>query len=80
MCKTALVSRVKRLLPVPADFIEGIQRAALAGEDVFGRLGPGEGLRAGVMLQEVVVDVIASHAPTLTRKAAPWNPPSGAEH
>jgi len=44
------------LLPWSTDFIEFVQRASFSGEDVFGRFGPGEGLRLGVMAQQVVVD------------------------
>jgi hypothetical protein len=44
------------LLPISPDLIEGIERAAFAGDDVFGGLAPYEGLRLGVVLQEVVVD------------------------
>jgi len=36
--------------------IEHIERAALAGEDVFGGFAPDEGLRLGVVLEQVVVD------------------------
>ena len=54
--ETILVLRVRRLLPVSPDFIEGVQRATLSSEDIVGRFGPGEGLRAGVVLEEVVVD------------------------
>ena len=48
--------RVRRLLPVSADFIEGIKRAAFAGDDVIGGLAPGEGLRLCIVQQKVVVD------------------------
>src|SRR6056297_84407 len=44
------------MLPVSPDLIESIKGAALAGDDVFGGLAPDEGLRPGVVLQEVVVD------------------------
>lgn len=44
------------MLPVPPDLIEGVEGAALALQDVLCRLGPGERLRAGVVLKEVVVD------------------------
>jgi hypothetical protein len=45
-----LVFRVRHLLPVSPDFIERIERierAALAGNDIFGGLAPDEGLRLG---------------------------------
>lgn len=44
------------MLPISSDFIECVKRAAFAGDDVFGGLAPDEGLRLGVVLQEVVVD------------------------
>lgn len=44
------------MLPVSPDFIEGVERAAFAGEDVFGALGPPEGLGLLVVLGEIVVD------------------------
>ena len=48
--------RVRHLLPISPDFIEGIKRAAFAVYDVVGGLAPDEGLWLGVVLQEVVVD------------------------
>ena len=44
------------MLPVSADFIEGVQGAPFPGEDILSRFGPGEGLWLGVVLQQVVVD------------------------
>lgn len=44
------------MLPVTPDFIECIKRTAFAGDDVIGALGPDEGLRLGVVLQQVIVD------------------------
>jgi len=44
--------------PISFDFIEGIKRSAFAGDDVFGGLAPEKGLRLGVVLQEVVVDLV----------------------
>ena len=44
------------MLPISPDLVERIERAALAGEDVLGALAPDEGLRLGVVLQQVVVD------------------------
>jgi len=44
------------LLPISPDLVERIECAALAGNDVLGGLAPDEGLRLGVVLQQVVVD------------------------
>jgi hypothetical protein len=44
------------LPPVATGFIESVQGTALSGQDVLGGCGPGEGLRPGVVLTEVVVD------------------------
>lgn len=44
------------MLPVVSDFIESVQSAPFSGNDVLGGLGPGEGLRLGVVLHQVVVD------------------------
>jgi hypothetical protein len=33
-----------------------IKRSAFTGDDIFGGLAPDEGLRLGIVLQEVVVD------------------------
>lgn len=44
------------MLPVSADFIESIRPAAFSFEDVFGGFGPDKGFRAGVVLQQTVVD------------------------
>lgn len=44
------------MLPVASDFIEGVQGATFSVEDVFGGLGPSEGLRSGVVLGQVVED------------------------
>ena len=44
------------MLPVSPDFIERIKRAAFAGDDVVGSFAPDEGLRLGVVLQQVIVD------------------------
>jgi len=44
------------LLPVSSDFIEFVERASFSGEDVLGCLGPGEGLRLGIVLPKIVVD------------------------
>lgn len=44
------------MLPISPDLVERIECAALSGEDVFGALAPDEGLRLGVVLQQVVVD------------------------
>ena len=44
------------MLPVSANFIEGIQGAAFSSEDVLGGFGPYERLRLGVVEQQVVVD------------------------
>ena len=44
------------MLPVPPNFIQGVQGTALSGQNLLGGFGPGEGFRAGVVLKEVVVD------------------------
>lgn len=44
------------MLPISSDLVERIERAALPGENVLGGLAPDEGLRLGVMLQQIVVD------------------------
>ncbi len=44
------------MLPISPDYVERIKRSAFTGDDIFGGLAPDEGLRLGVMLQEVVVD------------------------
>ena len=49
--------RVGHLLPIAPDLVERIERAALAGEDVLGALAPDEGLRLGVVLQELCVNL-----------------------
>jgi len=46
------------LLPISSDFIECIKGAAFAGDDVLGGLAPDEGLWIGIVLQEVVVDLV----------------------
>ena len=45
------------MLPISPDLVESVERAAFAGKDVFGCLAPDEGLRLGVVLQEVVVNL-----------------------
>jgi hypothetical protein len=50
------VFRVRHLLPISPDLVERIERAALAGKDVLGGLAPDEGLRLGVVQQQIVVD------------------------
>ena len=47
---------IRRLLPVSSDFTEFVQRASFPSEDVFGSLGPGEGLWLCVVLPQVIVD------------------------
>ena len=44
------------MLPVSADFIEGIERASLSGDNVVGRFRPYEWLRLGIVLQQVIID------------------------
>ena len=44
------------MLPISADFIEGIDRAALAGDDVFGGLAPDEGFRHFVVVCQIIMD------------------------
>jgi len=44
------------MLPVSADFIEGVEGAPFSRENVFGGLGPGEGLWLCIVLHQVVVD------------------------
>lgn len=44
------------MLPAALDFIERVQRAAFSGDDVLCRLGPSEGLRFCIVLEQVVVD------------------------
>ena len=44
------------MLPVSTDFIEGVQSAAFAGEDVLSGFCPDEGLRLCVVLHQVVID------------------------
>ena len=44
------------MLPISPDLVERIECAALAVEDVLGGFAPDEGLRLGVVLQQVVVD------------------------
>jgi len=51
------VFRVRHFLPISPDFIEGIECAALTGRDVFGGFASDEGLRLGVVLEQVVVDL-----------------------
>ena len=46
------------MLPISPDLVERVECAALAREDVFGSLAPDEGLRLGVVLQQVVVDLV----------------------
>ena len=45
------------MLQISPDLIERIERAALAGEDVLGALASDEGLRLGVVLQELCVNL-----------------------
>ena len=76
------------MLPVSPDLVERVECAALAGKDVIGGLAPDEGLRLGVVHEQVVVDrafeivdaVGASPPPTLSRQRRNGNPMSGAEH
>ena len=51
-----IVSRLKRLLPVFADFVERMQGAAFTSYDVFCDFGPDKGNGADVVPQRVVVD------------------------
>ena len=51
-----LVFRVRHLLPISPDLVERIERAALPSENVLGGLAPDEGLRLGVVQQQIVVD------------------------
>ena len=44
------------MLPVSSDFIESVERAAFAGEDILGGLGPFERLRLFVVVGQIVVD------------------------
>lgn len=61
------------MLPISADFIEFVQRAAFAGEDVLRRFGPDEGLRLLVVKQQVVVDRVLEIVDALV--AAPADAP-----
>ena len=46
------------MLPISSDKVERVECAPLPGEDVFGGLAPDEGLRLGVVLQQVIVDCV----------------------
>ena len=61
------------MLPISTDFIEFVQRAAFAGEDVLRRFGPDEGLRLLVVKQQVVVDRVLEIVDALV--AAPADAP-----
>ena len=43
-------------MPVAADFIDSVQGAAFAGDDVIGGFAPDERLWLGVVEQEIIVD------------------------
>ena len=51
-----LVFRVRHLLPISPDLVERVECAAFSGDDVLGGFAPDEGLRLGVVLEQVVVD------------------------
>ena len=51
-----LLFQIRRLLPVPSDFIEFVQRAPFPSGDVFGGFGPREGPRLFIVLPKAVAD------------------------
>lgn len=53
---SVMVFRVRNFLPISPVLVDRVECAALAGEGVLGGFAPDEGLRLGVLVQQVVVD------------------------
>ena len=75
-----LVFRVRHLLPISPDLVERVECAAFSGDDVLGGFAPDEGLRLGVVLEQVKADVFSSHPPIMPRCSGLGNLMSGGEH